>query len=519
MKAYIPRIIFGFFVAIIFILIIVTTIIKLPEVLAKGSAEELLKITTLKSYSFDINDFLVDPADPNASDSNKQNEFFGIGTGNPDPAFCINLRKCIEMNIKGGQRCLITYKVKPYTHFDPNDVWETIRNRCPLTDIKEELYSKTGRKICKFRPDSLQENNNFREDNISLIDYEPEIHNCYLPSNLGSFNVLNDVDSFNYLYSGRGNIDGYDFENGGTVRIVVTNVSIKNDPYATCSYSLYVCGQNAIANNTEETPVKVFKKIQYLNERELYFNETIYYGVPYNTIPVNIYGYYPHMYEFSFSGTYQNKEALVDAVDAGMWEWNKIYYSDKGAMKYLLDSFPKLKNIYFSYSPLVFSDDATINFDSGCWRSEYELNDPRAYWRPLDPTNYILFNRGFTADNNKIRMVLGIKKIAFQTSISAKLVFDPVTFCSSTSQILPPPQCSDYPAGYVCILADIPCSSCPKCSGYKINQWKEDRCVDSRINCGYNCVYGECGVPATCDKCETWDPGSCSCIFHGGPAC
>jgi hypothetical protein len=393
MKAYIPRIIFGFFVAIIFILIIVTTIIKLPEVLAKGSAEELLKITTLKSYSFDINDFLVDPADPNASDSNKQNEFFGIGTGNPDPAFCINLRKCIEMNIKGGQRCLITYKVKPYTHFDPNDVWETIRNRCPLTDIKEELYSKTGRKICKFRPDSLQENNNFREDNISLIDYEPEIHNCYLPENLGSYNVLNDVDSFNYLYSGRGNIDGYDFENGGTVRIVVTNVSINNDPYATCSYSLYVCGQNAIANNTEETPVKVFRKIQNLDEKELYYNETIVWGgppgkyeidvsrwtyclmiavpllgpiagpafclalfggsIPSFPVEYNVYGYYPHPYEFTFNGECQSRgtcdKVLIDAVDAGMWEWNKANYYNKNKMKYFIDfASSDITNIYFS---------------------------------------------------------------------------------------------------------------------------------------------------------------------------
>jgi hypothetical protein len=305
--------------------------------------------------------------------------------------------------------------------------------------------------------------NKLREDNVTLINYEPFIHNCYIPDNLGSYNVLNDVDHVNYLYSGRGNESGYDFENGGMVRIIVTNVSIKNDFDATCSYSLYVCGQNAIAAKENETPVYVFRDIQNLEKRELYYNETIVWaGTPekdrtdvtrwfvYNvirniilmmtggsidigTIPLpslpsgyNIYGYNPRTYEFTFNGTYKNKEALIDAVDAGMWEWGKSHFYNKESTEYFRSGYYKdITNTYFSYSPIDIaniSEDSSLNFDSGCWNVGYEntnvgyrniLNfDDDVFTKSGSLYHIFNFSSPFNINSgNRVRMVLGIKKI------------------------------------------------------------------------------------------------------------
>ena len=347
-----------------------------------------------------------------------------------------------------------------------------------------------------------------------MRQYEPYLHNCYLPDNLGSFNVLGDTDSINYLYSGRGTADGYDFENGGTVRIVVTNVSLHDDFEGTCSYSMYVCGQNAIAVNETETSIQVFKKIQYLEERELYYNETLvwagtdevnrkdsfcwylclsYWGATVGNVPLiggflrafasiscvlcgpvdiftagyNIYGYNPRYYEFSFnSGLPDKKLALIDAIDAGMWEWNKVHYNDQSQTKYFRNEYYSgIKNAYFSYSPIVnISEDNTLSYDTGCWNTDYENSDveERTFLNMSKPngvlTNspslYHIFKFNGPISEN-IKMTLGIKKMFITgkeyyfnneaTSILKKvnenynpdldmdsraiLVMDPITFC------------------------------------------------------------------------------------------
>ena len=582
MKAVIPRAIVGFVIAIVFVLIVATTIVTLPDVFAKGAAEELLKFKPIKSYSFDINDFLVDSADSKAFDSNKQNVFFGIGTADSDPAFCKNLRNCIDMNIKGGKQCLISYKVKPGTNFNPNIIWDSIRNRCPFTDIKEELYSKTGRKVCKFNPNSLQPNNSLREDNISLMDYEPEIHNCFIPDNLGGLNVLNDVNSFNYLYSGRGSVNGYSFENGGTVRIVVTNVSINADPYATCSYSLYVCGQNAIANTTVETPVKIFRIIQNLNEKELYYNKTIVWGgqpkeesldifwwvlcrlalggdpfgwcgpPPQLPLGYNVYGYYPHPYEFIINGECKSRgtcdKALIDAIDAGMWEWNKANYDNKKKAKYFLSESASKPLVYFSYRPIInISQNPSIDFDSNCWNVGFENSDVQERIQMYDSfynlpeenfMNSNVFLHIFNFDNfniaNKVKMTIGIKKIFITdkvykfsgsdwttlTLVKTKynleddfesrviLVLDPITFCSSGASVpCIPTTCTAL--GYNCGSWPDGCSGTLDCGACPVGQeCNVGVCVPIVPSCGD-------GVLDAGEECDPPQDSACSgsCII------
>jgi len=488
MKAIVFRIAYVVIGGLIIFIISLGLINLAKTTFEKQSLDLLSRFKAYKPYAFNISDLLVDPNDPTVFDSTNQSNYYTLGS---DTVFCKNLRNCTEMNIQGGSRCVISYKVKPGTTFSPDDVYKAVQN-CPDIDIKEELYGGTGREVCKFDHSSIVNYNKISEDNISVIDYEPYLHNCYLPDNLGSYNVLGDVDSINYLYSGRGTPTGYKFENGGMVRIVVTNVSIKNDPYATCSYSLYICGQNAIAAKENETPVYVFKNIQNLNEKELYYNETImsialgkyrvdlvklldfyYLGLfppgGFSTyIIYNIYGYYPRTYEFSFSGTYPNENALIDAIDTGMWEWNKINYDNKNKLEYFLNYYSDLSNIHFSYAPIDtvnnVSVDAKLDFNSGCWNSNYESYTPNqenynrlGYIWPQNilhifKLNSVFNNPLYDLNNKKIRMALGIRKM-FITDIDetggfssliwfrnwvgdaslpgrAILVMDPVTFCS-----------------------------------------------------------------------------------------
>jgi len=508
------KLVFYVIASLIVLIVVLWLVVLSKEAFFTKSLEQMRRFETYKPYKFDLNDLLVDPSDPIAFNSTSHTNYYNESN---DPTFCKDLRNCIEMNIKGNKQCLITYKVKPGVFFNISIVNDSIISRCPTISIKEELYGGTGRKVCKFKNVSINsEISKLREDNVTLINYEPSIHNCYLPDNLGSYNVLNDIDSINYLYSGRGNESGYYFTNGGTVRIIVTNVSIKKDFDATCSYSLYVCGQSAIAAKDNETSVSVFRKIQDLEEKELYYNETIVWaGAPKENridlgwpivcivartiacsipglcpvfdlvfncahsfpIEYNVYGYNPRTYEFNFNGTYKNKEALIDAIDAGMWEWSKSHYSDKKATKYFQSGYyPDIDNAYFSYSPIDIaniSEDPSINFDSGCWNIGYENSN--VYDRTKLEMNYDIFtssnslyhNFNFDSFNihNRIRMVLGIKKIfitkkqitfdipwwlwppfgwSITTSVLEQvnnkykldldprviLVMDPVTFCS-----------------------------------------------------------------------------------------
>ncbi|MFH1229584.1 MAG: hypothetical protein V1678_04130, partial [Candidatus Aenigmatarchaeota archaeon] len=394
-------IIFGLMIIAISVALFIIT----DEAFKTQSLELFKKFDIYAPYYFDINDLITN--DPKALNSTGQNAYYGIGTANSDPDFCKALRDCIETNLKGGTLCLISYKVSPGTPFNPNDISETISNRCPAVDIKDELYGNTQRKVCKFKTDSIEAYNKIREDDIRLLKYEPYLHGCYIPENLGSYNVLGDTDSINYLYSGRGTPNGYDFKNGGMVRMIVTNVSIDKTPTADCSYSIYVCGQNAIANSTKETPVNIFTTIQGMKNTELYYNETLVWkgpkpkdeqnifgiflcwifagpilapyvcpALPSFPAGYNAYGYNPHTYEFTFNGTYNNKESIIDAVDAGMWEWSKANYMDSRKTKYFSDVSSDISRIYFSYSPITsINSDPSISFGSGCWDPSFETSD------------------------------------------------------------------------------------------------------------------------------------------------
>lgn len=454
--------------------------------------DEFRDIDVVRPYSFDINDLIVNSDNFNFSSSEQQEDYYFSGG---DPDFCKDVRNCIEMNIKGQNMCVISYKVEPGVEFSMDSFRQALSS-CPSVDVDEELYSNTNRKICRFEP--LTNYNELKENDVRLDKYQPELHNCYIPSNLGSTNVLDDFDSLNYLYSGRGTTEGYGFENGGTVRIVVTNVSIKSDMYATCSYSMYVCGQNAIATSLEETPVDVFQKLRGLDDSELYFNETIYWGgkTPEKAIeygwnilwlvgyllsshevpePSNVYGYYPSYYEFNFETSVPNSQlALVDAIDAGMWEWNRMNYEKDEKASFFLSEFKTVPNVHFSYSPLEkINTDNEISFDSGCWKNNYEkvnnyeerlgiYKEGGTFTDSESLKNSIVFDDFDIGD--KLRMVLGVKKIFISdkeiktkniiipfiweemgtTSVlesieklydididpKAILVLDPITFCS-----------------------------------------------------------------------------------------
>jgi hypothetical protein len=413
---YITRIIFAIIVGFLIILITLGFINLGTKAFASKLPEQISRLLTYKPYTFDINNFLLDPSDPNAFNTTQQHDYYFSGS---DPTFCKELRKCIEMSIKGSGQCIISYKLKNCTAFNPDDIKSSISS-CPNIDIKEELSGGIGRKICKFNNALIDTYNKISEDNFLLIDYEPYIHNCYLPEELKTNNIISgNPNQITYIYSGRGSDSGYDFKNGGTVRIVITKVSISNDPYATCAYSLYVCGQNAIAATETETPVYIFKTIMDIGEKqynpELYYSELV-------VNEGNLYGYYPRPYEFTFSGTYANKEALIDAVDAGMWEWNKKNYeNDKGYFS--------LNHIHFSYSPIIdIAESSTITFNTECWKRSYETYidgrlDPS---NPLSSSHIFRFSQDFNL-NNRIKMVLGVKKLFYPEE--TKLVLDPITFC------------------------------------------------------------------------------------------
>jgi hypothetical protein len=476
MKAIIWTFLIGFFVMAVLLLSGFILYGYGITIFQNKTAEFMSLFTVYKPYEFNMSELLVNATDPNVLSDANQTTYYG--NSNPKFSFCSDLNHCIEMNIKKGTPCLITYKVKPNVAFEIDDLTGAVEN-CPQVNIKEDLYEGTQRKICKYKP--IWTVHKLSENDMSLLEFEPGIHNCYLPDNLGPLNVLNDVNSINYLYSGRGTDTEYQFENGGTVRIVVTNVSIDKDFDASCSYSLYVCGQSAIAQTEDETTVNVFGKIRYLDESNLYYNETIVWnGEPKEqtvdmalkmlcktlllTDPLNlcgdfpdfpaganVYGYNPRPYTFQLTSTVQDKKmALVDAVDAGMWEWNRINYNNEEATVYFssVDGVD-ISDSYFSYTPISdVSDDSSLSYPF-CWNISYESSDIRQRTELMEPysggyklpdstfTTSSIFDHHFKFDGpwssiNNISMTVGIKKI-FITDHPMKATY---TFGSIDSNIL-----------------------------------------------------------------------------------
>jgi hypothetical protein len=58
-------------------------------------------------------------------------------------------------------------------------------------------------------------------------------------------------------------------------------------------------------------------------------------------------------------------------------------------------------------------------------------------------------------------------------------------------------ECSSYSTEIDCSSAS--CEWCAKCDAKRVNQWEADKCVSSAIDCGYECVKGECGAECALD--------------------
>jgi hypothetical protein len=72
--------------------------------------------------------------------------------------------------------------------------------------------------------------------------------------------------------------------------------------------------------------------------------------------------------------------------------------------------------------------------------------------------------------------------------------------------------CSSYNNEKDCL--DGYCKWCKKCDGYKVNRWKEDKCVDLDTDCGYECgdkfTPHECGA-GSCLLNMEWNTWFCEC--------
>jgi hypothetical protein len=69
-----------------------------------------------------------------------------------------------------------------------------------------------------------------------------------------------------------------------------------------------------------------------------------------------------------------------------------------------------------------------------------------------------------------------------------------------------------------CNITRVGCNFCPKCEGYKVNQWKQDNCVDPGVDCGYVCgdqfTPNECGA-GVCPSSMYWSSTECTCLSSG----
>jgi hypothetical protein len=285
-----------------------------------------------------------------------------------------------------------------------------------------------------------------------------------------------------------------------------------------CKFDIYVCSQDAFAEYEDEN-------ILTLSEFFMNFNSyNIYKDTSYVNKEIILYNYF----EFNLDKEYTIDE-IKSAIKTGvrLWETNSFLYDSLSSP---IDWLRHNDDIYQGSWDYL---DGITQYKSDCWSKGIE-----SYMK--DNNVKVISGNcqgGICKEKIKIRVAFKYIKPNLNNPLKSPL-YPIITFCDPYSSIpltcgdgdcdsgedsincladcpLPLPPCSSYDIAGDCTGAG--CKWCNQCSGPEVNQWKQDKCVDTATDCGYECIRGLCGAPADCGLGERWDQGTCSCVPSVGP--
>ena len=281
-------------------------------------------------------------------------------------------------------------------------------------------------------------------------------------------NLLNDIGAFSNAYNGPG-------------RLKIYVGDAKFDSNGECIFNIYFCPRTAIAKFQENRSVDVFNIFRYL---EIFDMLVTPYYIRDVTDLTEIMGDYSrkafswNYYEVALDKEYK-VETIINAIKEGLYQ--NVY----------------AKNYSWGHPHWDIEKDAFLEKSNECWNPDY--NDRIKDNRELNRTRSIRFNCGNdNICNGSLIIRIAVRRDFKDVNSNGKAdnnyenyISTIISFCDDTTSGGPAPLlCSEYDNSNDCTDAD--CTWCPRCSGFKVNHWKEDRCIDRGLSCGYECIVDEC---------------------------
>ncbi len=354
----------------------------------------------LRVYMFNINDFIVAPAE--GINSTTYDTLYKT-TNSP---FCDALKGCIKKSIdEGGTWCMVNAsKYAIGTTFYTSDIRAAIDTYCGAEHLYEPVAGST-REVCYFSKPSLVVSPLEEDDttlNYNLSTYQPYFHGCYLDNSfMGSSNtilhVCDGAESSNCASK------KYSFPKGGWA-VIYVRADPGTDASRTCQLNMTICGQRAIGAAADNITVTIFNVTRDLSREmgcqkwDSVFNVCRYEGV-------GVFGSWPHFYLYNVTGKPVDEDTVLSAIDLGMWEWSKMHFYDGTLINTMPTPLKVAKIIHYTYDSWT-----TVPWDS--YTSSRDAVTALNAVDPASPTLYHAKIRGVDFGAAKyIQIFYGIKKV------------------------------------------------------------------------------------------------------------
>lgn len=359
----------------IFLVVLVTTILVIEVFLVPAREQFETKQASLLQQLYYKYAYSFDKSVLVKGESNAQSYFAKKQDGG-DSDFCKALKNCILENVGSGQPCVLSdFDVIYYNLISATD-FATYIGECN----KEDLFVKEAggeRKVCYFP--SAPPVNTLTESSLLYDGYynplflkEPYIHDCQMAASFQAdqenlvkqseqkdfsyepiyYNpittTINFQDNAVFFVSPFYYKDYIPAEyEGGKLRMVLSNAHGSSSMQRECLYNLFVCSQPSVAESESDKTLQLFEIFRSLDQEEIRCDNKDKFS------DANC-GIYPRSYILNF-GPGDNKPTvsqIENAIATGLWEWNKMHFSDTSFIK---KSFPEPYNtssfIFFSMKP------------------------------------------------------------------------------------------------------------------------------------------------------------------------
>jgi len=279
-------------------------------------SDEVAKVATLYNFS--------DWTQASKSDDfNNKPNYYNLTYGGTYESL---IEKCIVQSYMNGEPCLVAQDLKinldisggytfegPFMHI--GDI--------PSGEARDVYVERDGVRqvLCKRSDDKYGDSPSiaFLSESDDLFfrdfkDFQPYIHGGFMPPEFRANKVFYEGNRPVVVLVSPFDIEKYPPQRV-SLTIYVNDVDVSSGE---CKYNIYVFVQPQIGNSTNASTVRLFSYIRDITPDMLLWKSSS--GESGNSIILN----------FNLSGEQHTYYEVFAAINAGLWEWNRLHFYDRG---------------------------------------------------------------------------------------------------------------------------------------------------------------------------------------------